>query len=128
MANAMLLTAKEAPLYGLIYRDRLRQRGFVAGTGWTRRRIALAPVSNYCGGVIDLDDIIIDLAWCCVRRGQSLKENLLHAELSRAHMPTRLAERTVIWGTGSRISAIAGRPVEVQHTHLSGEPRILAIT
>jgi N-acetyl-gamma-glutamyl-phosphate reductase len=61
-----------------------------------------------------------DLACAVSGAGQSLKENLLHAELSQgAHAYARLAERTVIRELDQEFSAIAGRPVEVHHCILS---------
>ena len=48
-----------------------------------RRASLLAAVDR--GGVIDLDEIILDLKCACLGAGRALKENLLHAELSEGY-------------------------------------------
>ena len=74
---------KEA-VYGLteFYRDDIANARLVAGTGCNAAtgQFALRPL--IAAGVIDLDDIILDLACAVSGAGRSLKENLLHAELS----------------------------------------------
>ena len=71
-------------VYGLteFYRDQIRPARLVAGTGCNAAtgQFALRPL--IAAGVIDLDDIIIDLKTGVSGAGRSLKENLLHAELS----------------------------------------------
>ncbi|SEK34710.1 N-acetyl-gamma-glutamyl-phosphate reductase [Roseovarius nanhaiticus] len=117
-AHAALDCQAEA-VYGLteFYRDEIRRARLVAGTGCNAAtgQYALRPL--IAGGLIDLDDIIIDLKTGVSGAGRSLKENLLHAELS---------EGTHAYGVGGthrhlaefdqEFSAIAGRPVKVQFT------------
>ncbi|MBJ3761881.1 N-acetyl-gamma-glutamyl-phosphate reductase [Maribius pontilimi] len=119
-------------VYGLteFYRDQIRSARLVAGTGCNAAtgQYALRPLIER--GLIDLDDIVIDLKAGVSGAGRALKENLLHAELS---------EGTHAYGAGGthrhlgefdqEFSAIAGRPVEVQFTpHLSPANRGILAT
>ena len=71
-------------VYGLteFYRDEIRAGRLIAGTGCNAAtgQYALRPL--IAAGVIDLDSILIDLKAGVSGAGRSLKENLLHAELS----------------------------------------------
>ncbi|MBE0413305.1 N-acetyl-gamma-glutamyl-phosphate reductase [Yoonia sp.] len=120
-------------VYGLteFYRDQIRGARLVAGTGCNAAtgQYALRPL--IAAGVIDLDQIIIDLLAAVSGAGRSLKENLLHAELSEG------AQAYAVGGTHRHLgefdqefSAIAGRPVQIQFTpHLIPANRgILATT
>ncbi|ASP21526.1 N-acetyl-gamma-glutamyl-phosphate reductase [Antarctobacter heliothermus] len=116
--HAAVETQKEA-VYGLteFYRDDIRAARLVAGTGCNAAtgQYILRPLIS--GGVIDLDEIILDLQCGVSGAGRSLKENLLHAELS---------EGTNAYAVGSthrhlgefdqEFSALAGRPVQIQFT------------
>lgn len=109
---------KEA-VYGLaeFYREDIKTARLVACTGCNAAtgQYALRPLIR--AGVIDLDDIVIDLKTGVSGAGRSLKENLLHAELS---------EGTHAYGVGGihrhlgefdqEFSIDAGRPVAVQFT------------
>ncbi|MFD0858307.1 N-acetyl-gamma-glutamyl-phosphate reductase [Roseovarius aquimarinus] len=113
------LECQAEAVYGLteFYRDDIRAARLVAGTGCNAAtgQYALRPL--IAGGLIDLDEIIIDLKTGVSGAGRSLKENLLHAELS---------EGAAAYGVGGthrhlaefdqEFSAIAGRPVKVQFT------------
>lgn len=106
-------------VYGLteFYRDDIRAARLVACTGCNAAtgQFALRPLIS--AGLIDLDDIIIDLKTGVSGAGRSPKENLLHAELS---------EGTHAYGVGGvhrhlgefdqEFSKLAGRKVEVQFT------------
>jgi len=106
-------------IYGLteFYRDQIRGAGLVAGTGCNAAtgQYALRPL--VAAGAIDLDEIIIDLKTGVSGAGRSLRENLLHAELS---------EGTHAYGAGGthrhlaefdqEFTALAGREVKVQFT------------
>lgn len=116
--HAALEIQKEA-VYGLteFYRDEIRTARLVAGTGCNAAagQYALRPLIS--AGVIDFDRISIDLKAGVSGAGRSLKENLLHAELS---------EGTGAYSAGGKhrhlgefdqeFSLIAGRPVQVQFT------------
>ncbi len=106
-------------VYGLteFYRPEIRAGRLVAGTGCNAAagQYALRPL--IADGAIDLDRIVIDLKAGVSGAGRSLKENLLHAELS---------EGTQAYGFGGthrhlgefdqEFSLVAGREVRVQFT------------
>ncbi len=106
-------------VYGLteFYRDDIRDARLVAGTGCNAAtgQYALNPLMR--GGVIDLDDIVIDLKAAVSGAGRALKENLLHAELSEGY------HAYAIGGTHRHLAEFdqefsrhAGRAVRVQFT------------
>ena len=109
---------KEA-VYGLteFYRDEIKAARLVAGTGCNAAtgQYILRPL--IAAGVIGLEDIILDLKCGVSGAGRSLKENLLHAELSEGY------HAYAVGGTHRHLaefdqefSAAAGRPVAVQFT------------
>ncbi|THD83153.1 N-acetyl-gamma-glutamyl-phosphate reductase [Aliigemmobacter aestuarii] len=110
-------------VYGLteFYRDDIRTARLVAGTGCNAAtgQYALRPLIE--AGVIDLDDIVIDLKAGVSGAGRSLKENLLHAELSEGtHAYSAGGKHRHLGEFDQEFSAVAGRPVLVQFTpHLS---------
>lgn len=109
---------KEA-VYGLteFYRDEIRKARLVAGTGCNAAtgQFALRPLIS--AGVIDLDDIILDLKCAVSGAGRSLKENLLHAELSEGYHGYSIGGTHRHLGEfDQEFSALAGRPVKVQFT------------
>lgn len=109
---------KEA-VYGLteFYRDEIRAARFVAGTGCNAATGQYALVPLIKAGVIDLDDIIIDLKAGVSGAGRSLKENLLHAELSEGYHGYSFGGTHRHLGEfDQEFSALAGRKVEVQFT------------
>ena len=109
---------KEA-VYGLteFYRDEIAGARLVAGTGCNAAtgQYILRPLIS--AGVIDLDEIILDLKCAVSGAGRSLKENLLHAELSEGYHAYALGSTHRHLGEfDQEFSAIAGRPVEIQFT------------
>ena len=110
-------------VYGLteFYRDAIRGARLVAGTGCNAAtgQYALRPL--IAAGVIDLDRIVIDLKAGVSGAGRSLKENLLHAELSEGtHSYSAGGKHRHLGEFDQEFSALAGRPVMVQFTpHLS---------
>ncbi|AZB63662.1 N-acetyl-gamma-glutamyl-phosphate reductase [Cereibacter sphaeroides] len=113
---------KEA-VYGLteFYRDEIRGARLVAGTGCNAAtgQYAIRPLIE--AGVIDLDDILIDLKAGVSGAGRSLKENLLHAELSEGtHAYSAGGRHRHLGEFDQEFSKIAGRPVQVRFTpHLT---------
>lgn len=106
-------------VYGLteFYRDAIRGARLVAGTGCNAAtgQYALRPLIE--AGVIDLDRILIDLKAGVSGAGRSLKENLLHAELSGGtHSYSAGGKHRHLGEFDQEFSAIAGRPVQVQFT------------
>lgn len=109
---------KEA-VYGLteFYRDAIAGARLVAGTGCNAATGQYALLPLIAAGVIDLDDIIIDLKAAVSGAGRSLKENLLHAELSEgAHGYSVGGIHRHLGEFDQEFSALAGRPVQVQFT------------
>jgi N-acetyl-gamma-glutamyl-phosphate reductase len=109
---------KEA-VYGLteFYRDEIRAARLVAGTGCNAAtgQFALRPL--IAAGIIDLDDILIDLKAGVSGAGRSLKENLLHAELSGGtHSYSAGGRHRHLGEFDQEFSKVAGRPVLVQFT------------
>lgn len=106
-------------VYGLteFYRDEIARARLVAGTGCNAAtgQFALRPLIS--AGVIDLDDILIDLKAGVSGAGRSLKENLLHAELSGGtHTYSAGGKHRHLGEFDQEFSKIAGRPVHVQFT------------
>jgi N-acetyl-gamma-glutamyl-phosphate reductase len=106
-------------VYGLteFYRDEIAKARLVAGTGCNAAtgQYAIRPLIE--AGVIDLDDIILDLKAGVSGAGRSLKENLLHAELSGGTHPYSAGGTHRHLGEfDQEFSKAAGRPVRVQFT------------
>jgi len=116
--HAALEQQKEA-VYGLteFYRKEIAAARLVAGTGCNAAtgQFALRPL--VAAGVIDLDEIILDLKCAVSGAGRALKENLLHAELSEGYHAYALGSTHRHLGEfDQEFSAIAGRTVQVQFT------------
>lgn len=116
--HAAVALQKEA-VYGLteFYRDEIKNARLVAGTGCNAAtgQFILRPLIGK--EVIDLDDIILDLKCAVSGAGRSLKENLLHAELSEGYHAYAVGGTHRHLGEfDQEFSAIAGRPVHVQFT------------
>ncbi len=127
------LEQQQEAVYGLteFYRDDIRNARLVAGTGCNAAtgQYVLRPLIS--AGVIDLDDIVLDLKCAVSGAGRSLKENLLHAELSEGYNAYAVGGTHRHLGEfDQEFSALAGRTVHVQFTpHLIPANRgILATT
>jgi len=106
-------------VYGLteFYRDDIRTARLVAGTGCNAAtgQFALRPLIG--AGVIDLDNIILDLKCAVSGAGRALKENLLHAELSEGYHAYALGGTHRHMGEfDQEFDRVAGRPVRIQFT------------
>lgn len=106
-------------VYGLteFYRDEIRAARLVAGTGCNAAtgQYVLRPL--IAAGVIDLDEIILDLKCAVSGAGRALKENLLHAELSEGYNAYAVGGTHRHLGEfDQEFSKLAGRPVRVQFT------------
>lgn len=124
---------QKTAVYGLteFYRDQIKDARLVAGTGCNAAtgQYALRPL--IAAGVIDLDQIIMDLKAAVSGAGRSLKENLLHAELSEgAHAYAVGGTHRHLAEFDQEFAQVAGRPVHIQFTpHLIPANRgILATT
>ncbi len=116
--HAAVELQKEA-VYGLteFYRDEIAGARLVAGTGCNAAtgQYILRPL--IAAGVIDLDEIILDLKCAVSGAGRALKENLLHAELSEGYHAYAVGGTHRHLGEfDQEFSAIAGRPVNIQFT------------
>lgn len=130
--HAAVEMQKEA-VYGLteFYRDEIRAGRLIAGTGCNAAtgQYALRPL--IAAGAIDIDNILIDLKAGVSGAGRSLKENLLHAELSGGtHSYSAGGKHRHLGEFDQEFSKVAGRPVHIQFTpHLLPMNRgILATT
>jgi len=106
-------------VYGLteFYRDEIRAGRLVAGTGCNAAagQYAVRPLIE--AGVIDLDEIVIDLKAGVSGAGRALKENLLHAELSEGfHAYAAGSTHRHLGEFDQEFSKVAGRKVEVMFT------------
>lgn len=113
------LEIQQEAVYGLteFYRDQIRGARLVAGTGCNAAagQYAIRPLIE--AGVIDLDEIVIDLKAGVSGAGRSLKENLLHAELSGGTHPYSAGGAHRHLGEfDQEFSLLAGRDVRVQFT------------
>lgn len=110
-------------VYGLteFYRDEIAAARLVAGTGCNAAtgQYILRPL--IAAGVVDLDDIILDLACGVSGAGRSLKENLLHAELSEGTNAYSVGGTHRHLGEfDQEFSALADREVRIRFTpHLA---------
>lgn len=113
------LEQQEEAVYGLseFYREEIKSARLVAGTGCNAAtgQFALRPLIT--AGLIDLDEIILDLKCAVSGAGRALKENLLHAELSEGYNAYAVGGTHRHLGEfDQEFSALAGRPVKVQFT------------
>jgi N-acetyl-gamma-glutamyl-phosphate reductase len=106
-------------VYGLteFYRDAIRAARLVAGTGCNAACVQYAVRPLLTAGVIDPDAIVIDLKAGVSGAGRSLRENLLHAELSGGtHAYAAGGTHRHLGEFDQEFAAILGRPVMVQFT------------
>lgn len=120
-------------VYGLteFYRDDIRKARLVAGTGCNAAagQFAIRPLLE--AGVVDPDEIVLDLKAGVSGAGRSLKENLLHAELSGGtHTYSAGGTHRHLGEFDQEFSKVMGRPLRIQFTpHLLPMNRgILATT
>jgi N-acetyl-gamma-glutamyl-phosphate reductase len=110
---------QQEAVYGLteFYRDDIKTARLVAGTGCNAAtgQFVLRPL--IAAGVIDLDHIILDLKCAVSGAGRSLKENLLHAELSEGYSAYAVGGTHRHLGEfDQEFSKVAGREVKIQFT------------
>jgi N-acetyl-gamma-glutamyl-phosphate reductase len=106
-------------VYGLteFYRDDIRAARLVAGTGCNAAtgQYLLRPLIT--AGVIDTGEIILDLKCGVSGAGRSLKENLLHAELSEGfHAYAAGGTHRHLGEFDQEFTRLAGHPVTIQFT------------
>ena len=106
-------------IYGLteFYRDEISAARLVAGTGCNAAAGQFAIRPLIAAGVIDLDEIILDLKCAVSGAGRALKEGLLHAELSEGYHAYAIGGSHRHLGEfDQEFSEVAGREVKVQFT------------
>jgi len=106
-------------VYGLteFYRHDIRRAHLVAGTGCNAATGLYALLPPLAAGAIDPDEIILDLKVGVSGAGRSLKENLLHAELSEGWQPYAAGGTHRHLGEfDQELSRAAGRRVEITFT------------
>jgi N-acetyl-gamma-glutamyl-phosphate reductase len=116
--HAALDLQKEA-VYGLteFYRHEIAAARLVAGTGCNAATGQFALIPLIRAGVIDLDEIVIDLKAAASGAGRSLKEHLLFAELFENVKGYSLGGTHRHLGEfDQEFSRAAGRTVNVQFT------------
>lgn len=121
---------KEA-VYGLTeyYREQIKSARLVAGTGCNAMTGLMPILPLLQAGVIDSDDIIIDLATGVSGAGRSPKEGMLHSEVSEGYRAYNVAAHRHLAEFDQEMSLIAGKPVEVTFTpHLLPQNRGILAT
>ncbi len=108
-----------AAVYGLteFYRAEIRGARLVAGTGCNVATGLYALLPPVRSGAIATDDIVLDLKCGVSGAGRSLKENLLHAELSEGWQPYGVGGTHRHLGEfDQELTRAAGREVAIQFT------------
>ncbi|MAD95611.1 MAG: N-acetyl-gamma-glutamyl-phosphate reductase [Rhodobacteraceae bacterium] len=121
---------KEA-VYGLTeyYRDEIKDARLVAGTGCNAMTGLMPILPLLAAGVIETDDIIIDLATGVSGAGRSAKEGMLHSEVSEGYRAYSVAAHRHLAEFDQEMSLIAGKSVQVTFTpHLLPQNRGILAT
>lgn len=102
-------------VYGLteFYRDEIRAARLVAGTGCNAATGIYAVLPLLRAGVIDPDDIIINLATGVSGAGRAAKEGTLFSEVSEGFHPYNVAKHRHLAEFDQEFSRAAGREVAV---------------
>jgi N-acetyl-gamma-glutamyl-phosphate reductase len=111
----LALDLQAEAVYGLteFYRDEIRTARLVAGTGCNAATGLYALLPLLKAGVIDPDDIVIDLATGVSGAGRSPKEGSLHAEVSEGYHAYNVAKHRHLAEFDQEFARAAGRKVEV---------------
>jgi N-acetyl-gamma-glutamyl-phosphate reductase len=111
----LALDLQEEAVYGLteFYREEIRGARLVAGTGCNAATGIYGILPLLRAGVIDPDEIIIDLATGVSGAGRSPKEGMLHAEVSEGYHAYNVARHRHLAEFDQEFSKAAGRKVEV---------------
>ncbi len=111
----LALDLQAEAVYGLteFYRDEIRAARLVAGTGCNSATGLYALLPLLKAGVIDPDDIIIDLATGVSGAGRSPKEGMLHSEVSEGYHAYNVAKHRHLAEFDQEFEKVAGRKVEV---------------
>ena len=118
-------------VYGLteFYREEIRAARLVAGTGCNSATGLLAVLPLLQAGVIDPDEIIIDLATGVSGAGRAAKEGMLHAEVSEGFHAYNVARHRHTAEFDQEMSRVVGRDVRCTFTpHLLPQNRGILAT
>jgi N-acetyl-gamma-glutamyl-phosphate reductase len=121
---------KEA-VYGLteFYREAIRQARLVAGTGCNSATGLYAVLPPLEAGLIDPDEIIIDLATGVSGAGRSPKESMLYAEVAEGFHAYNIARHRHMAEFDQEFSKVANQPVTCSFTaHLLPQNRGILAT
>ncbi|MFO1105204.1 MAG: N-acetyl-gamma-glutamyl-phosphate reductase [Amaricoccus sp.] len=127
----LALDLQEEAVYGLteFYRDEIKAARLVAGTGCNAATGLYGLLPLVKAGVIDTDQIIIDLATGVSGAGRSPKEGMLHSEVSEGFRAYNVAQHRHLAEFDQEFSKAAGRRVEVTFTpHLLPQNRGILAT
>ena len=95
------------------YREQIKAARLVAGTGCNAMTGLMPVLPLLEAGVIEPDDIMIDLATGVSGAGRSPKEGLLHSEVSEGYRAYNVAAHRHLAEFDQEMSKVAGRSVEV---------------
>jgi N-acetyl-gamma-glutamyl-phosphate reductase len=111
----LALELQAEAVYGLteFYREEIRAARLVAGTGCNSATGLYGVLPLVQAGVIDPDEIIIDLATGVSGAGRSPKEGMLHSEVSEGYHAYNVAKHRHLAEFDQELSRAAGRTVEV---------------
>jgi N-acetyl-gamma-glutamyl-phosphate reductase len=111
----LALDLQAEAVYGLteFYREEIKATRLCAGTGCNAATGLYGLLPLLRAGVIDPDDIIIDLATGVSGAGRSPKEGSLHAEVSEGYHAYNIAKHRHLAEFDQEFSKAAGRTVEV---------------
>ena len=118
-------------VYGLteFYREAIRAARLVAGTGCNAAAGLLAVVPLLEAGLVDPDEIIIDLATGVSGAGRGAREGMLHAEVSEGFHAYAVASHRHMAEFDQEFARAAGRPVTCSFTaHLAPQNRGILAT
>ena len=118
-------------VYGLteFYRDEIRRARLVAGTGCNSATGIYAVLPLLEAGLIDPDEIIIDLATGVSGAGRSPRESMLYAEVAEGYHAYNIAKHRHMAEFDQEFSKAAGRPVTCTFTaHLLPQNRGILAT
>lgn len=106
---------QKTAVYGFTeyYREDIRSARLVAGTGCNAMTGLMPILPLLEAGVIDTDDIMIDLATGVSGAGRAAKEGMLHAEVSEGYRSYNVAAHRHLAEFDQEMSRAAGQPVEV---------------
>ncbi len=125
------LELQKTAVYGLteFYRNEIRSARLVAGTGCNAAAGLLPVLPLLKAGVIDPDEIIINLLTGVSGAGRAAREGMLHAEVSEGAHAYAIASHRHLGEFDQEFSKMAGREVKVSFTpHLVPQNRGILTT